>query len=297
MKIYFDSSHHYSPLERHQGGVARYHKEVKSALKTLFGLNDTPQGGNRMCAILVLVLALMTTLAFADEAATLFQQGNQAYQAGDYEQAAAAFERIIALEKENWQVYYNLGNAYFKQRKTGLAILNYERALRRNRSNEDLQFNLDLANLAITDRILEPPRSVVVAWLTEALNFFSHEQAAGWALVFWWGALLGLIFFWAGKHDALRRVGRVSAWSFGALCLFFALVFATQWYKQSTEQFGIVMEQRVVARSSPGADATEVFIIHEGAKVKLQEQNGAWQRIRLADGKVGWLKAESLAKI
>lgn len=282
-KISFAS---YSPLEGGQWGVVSQLKKAHSS-----------HGENRLRAVTFIIFLLFASFAFADDPAMLFQQGNQAYQAGDYAQAAAAFERIIALKKENWQVYYNLGNAYFKQRKTGLAILNYERALSRNRSNEDLQFNLALANLAITDRILEPPRSVVVAWLTGALNFFSHEQAAGWALVFWWGALLGVIFLWAAKQDTLRRVGRVAAWSCGAFCLFFALVFALQWYEQSTEQYGIVMEQRVVARSSPGADATEVFIIHEGAKVKLQEQNGAWQRIRLADGKVGWLKAESLAKI
>ncbi len=257
-----------------------------------------PQGGNsRWRALLFIFATFVASLAFADEPATLFQQGNQAYQAGDYEQAAAAFERIIALQKENWQVYYNLGNAYFKQRKTGLAILNYERALRLNRANEDLQFNLDLANLSITDRILEPPRSVVLEWVDRALDFFSHEAAANWALLFWWGALLGVIFLFGGKQEAMQRLGRVLAWSSGALCLFFALIFALQWYEQSTEQYGIVMQQRVVAHSSPAADATEVFIIHEGAKVKLQEQAGAWQRIRLADGKVGWLKTESVAKI
>ncbi|MEK7727451.1 MAG: tetratricopeptide repeat protein, partial [candidate division KSB1 bacterium] len=258
---------------------------------------NPPQGGNIRLVIFFITMLLFTSLAHADEAATLFQQGNQAYQAGDYEQAAAAFAQIIALKKENWQVYYNLGNAYFKQRKTGLAILNYERASRLQRASEDLQFNLDLANLSITDRILAPPRSAMLVWFEGALIFFSHEQAAGYALFFWWGALLGLIFLLTGRKESLRSVGRILTWSSGALCLLFASIFLLQWYEQKTEQYGIVMEQRVVARSSPGADATEVFIIHEGAKVKLQEQTGAWQRIRLADGKVGWLKAESVAKI
>jgi hypothetical protein len=129
------------------------------------------------------------------------------------------------------------------------------------------------------------------------LNFFSHEQAAGWALVFWWGALAGVILLSVGRKEIRRRLGRTLAWSSGALCLLFASVFLLQWYEQRTEQYGIVLQQRVVAHSSPGENATEVFIIHEGAKVKLQERTGDWQRIRLADGKVGWLKAESLAKI
>ncbi len=285
LKFFFANS----PLEVGQGGVVRCRDKAHPP--------NPPQGGNKLCAVLGVTMLLFASLAFADEAATLFQQGNQAYQAGDYEQAAAAFEKIIALKKENWQVYYNLGNAYFKQRKNGLAILNYERALQRNRANEDIRFNLDLANLAITDRILAPPRSVVLVWLDSALKFFSLEQAAGWALLFWWGVFLGLMLFLVGRKEGLRQSGRWLAWIAGTICLLFAAIFFWQWYEQKTEQYGIVLAQRVTARSSPAVDATEVFIIHEGAKVKLQEQTGAWLRIRLADGKVGWLKAESVAKI
>lgn len=249
-----------------------------------------------VCAFLF-ALTCGAPFVFADEAATLFQQGNQAYQAGDYQQAAEAFERIIALKRENWQVYYNLGNAYFKQRKIGAAILNYERALRLNRANEDIRFNLDLANLSVTDHILEPPRSAIVVWLDRALKFFSLEQSAWWALLFWWGAFLGLIFFFAGRKEGLRRAGLRLAWISGSVCALFAALFFRQWYEQRTEQYGIVMSSRIVARSSPAADATEVFIIHEGAKVRLQERSGVWLRIRLADGKVGWLQAESVTKI
>jgi len=272
-----------SPLE---GGVVRR-----------FDKAHPLQGGNCRRGLFFIAVMLFASVAFADEAATLFQQGNQAYQAGDYELATAAFEKIITLKKENWQVYYNLGNAYFKQRKNGLAILNYERALRLSRTNEDIRFNLDLANLSITDRILEPPRSVVLVWLDNTLKFFSLEQAASWVLLFWWCALLGLILFLVGRKEGLRQSGRWLAWITGTVCVLFAAIFFWQWYEQKTEQYGIVLEQRVIAQSSPGADATEVFIIHEGAKVKLQEQTGEWLRIRLADGKVGWLKSESVAKI
>ena len=281
-------------------GVLSIKKKNSRRNKKLFPPSLFKRRGRGMssgCVKIFAILVLFTAPTFPDEAASLFQQGNQAYQAGNYEQAAAAYERIVALKKENWQVYYNLGNAYFKQRKNGLAILNYERALRLNRANEDIRFNLNLANLAIMDRILEPPRSAAPVWLDDALNFFPHEQAAGYALLFWWGTLLGVSLLFVGRKESWRKLGRMFAWSFGALCLLFACVFFLQWYEQSTEQYGVVLDSRVVAHSSPAADATEVFIIHEGAKVRLQEHTGAWQRIRLADGKVGWLKAEGLAKI
>jgi len=284
-------------LERGPGGVVRRSDYETKLNRSRAHPPNPPQGGNNRLAVFFITIMLFASLAFADEAATLFQQGNQAYQAGNYEQAAAAFEQIIALKKENWQVYYNLGNAYFKQRKIGWAILNYERALRLNRTNEDIRFNLDLANLSITDRIIAPPRSAVLIWLDSALKFFPLEQTAGWALLFWWGLLLGLILFLAGRKAKWQQLGGVLAWSAGAACLLFSAIFFWLWYDQKNQQYVIVLDRRVPVYNEPVADATEVFIIHEGAKVKLQEQAGAWQRIRLADGKVGWLKAESVVKI
>lgn len=234
---------------------------------------------------------------FADEAASLFQQGNQQYQAGQYAEAAATYEKILALGKENWQVYYNLGNAYFKLRQHGKAILNYERALQRNRQSEDVRFNLDLANLAITDHIPEPPRSLVVVWIDAALNFFSLQQVALFGLIFWILLFLGLTANLIAGKRSWQRLGRRVAWGAGAAGLLFALIFATLFYQQHTKRYGIVLQKRVIVHSAPDAEATEAFILHEGAKFQLQEESGQWARVRLADGKVGWLRREAMEAI
>lgn len=240
---------------------------------------------------------LVADAALADEAVSLFNQANKFYEAGDYPQAIMVYEKILAAGKVNWQVYYNLGNAYYKQKQYGKAILNYERAHRLNRDNEDIDFNLDLANLSVADRITVMPRSLVVVWLDKAMHFFTITAAATIMLVFWVLAFAGAILWRLGRREFLQNWGRRVVWGAGGIWLIFALIFGRLAYEQATVQEGIVLASRVVVRSSPAEDATEMFILHEGVKVRLQESSGAWQRIKLADGKVGWLEARALEKI
>lgn len=237
------------------------------------------------------------SLLFADEAATLFQQGNQHYQAGEYQKAVHAYVSILQLGKENWQVYYNLGNAYYKLRQPGKAILNYERAARLHPDNEDIRFNLDLANLQITDRIPAPPRSIVLVWLDNALQFISLEGSASLALISWLALFAGLIMSLVSRKAKGQQWGRMLAWTAGVMFVCFGSLFAYQYYDHQTINFGIVMAPRVIVRSSPAEGATEVFILHEGAKVRIEAKTGDWTRIRLADGKVGWLPAATAEKI
>ncbi len=254
-------------------------------------------GYARLGCLLLAAPVWVAGLALADEAVSLFNQANKFYEAGDYQQAVAAYEKIIAAGKSNWQVYYNLGNAYYKQKNYGKAILNYERAQRLNRDNEDIDFNLDLANLTVTDRITAMPRSLAVIWLDKAIHFFTFEMAAALMAIFWVLSFAGAIIWMLARREFWQSWGRRLVWVAGAVWLIFALVFSILAYERATVHEAIVLAPRVVVRSSPAGDATEMFILHEGVKVRLQESSGAWQRIKLADGKVGWLEANTIEKI
>jgi tetratricopeptide (TPR) repeat protein len=242
-------------------------------------------------------ILLLTVSAAADEAASLFQQGNKFYEAGNFQQAVAAYEKILTTGKANWQVYYNLGNAYYKQKQFGKAILNYERARRLNRDNEDIDFNIDLANLSVADRITAMPRSLAVIWLDHAIHFFTIEMAALLTAIFWVVLFAGAIIWMLARREFLQNWGRWLVWVAGTVWLMFALIFALLAYERATVEEAIVLAPRVVVHSSPSEGATEMFVLHEGVKVRLQENSGYWRRIRLADGKVGWLEADTIEKI
>jgi len=240
---------------------------------------------------------LFAVCVAADEATSLFNQANKFYEAGDYQQATAGYEKILAAGQANWQVYYNLGNAYYKQKRFGKAILNYERARRLNRDNEDIDFNIDLANLSVADRIPVMPPSLVVGWLEAAVHFFTLEAAGPVMLIFWMLLFAGAMIWMLARRELLQSWGRRLTWVAGAAWLIFMLIFGVLAYESAAVQEAIVLVSRVVVRSSPAEDATEMFILHEGVKVRLQESSGEWQRIKLADGKVGWLEAKAVEKI
>lgn len=244
-----------------------------------------------------LALALFCQPVLADQAATLFQQGTRYYEAGQYAEAAAAYEKILASGLENWQVHFNLGNAYFKQRQIGKAILYYEKARALNPDNEDIGFNLELANLSVIDRIPVPPRSLVVVWLDAALHFMSLRLAAILTAALWILLFIALIVKVLARRGILLRLGQWLIWPCLTLWLIVAIIFGWQLYEKPTYRYGIVLVPRVVVTSAPSEDATEVFTLHEGVRVQLETTSGEYQRIRLADGKVGWMPQEVLGKI
>jgi tetratricopeptide (TPR) repeat protein len=247
--------------------------------------------------IALLALVVLCPPVFADEAAALFQQAGQLYQAGQYADAAAAYEKILVNGLENWQVHYNLGNAYFKQRQLGKAILHYEKAVALNPESEDIRFNLDLANLSVIDRIPVPPRSLVVIWLDAALHVISLRTAAILAAALWVVFFVVLIFKVLATGEFLQRFAQTLLWPSLVALVLVSINFGWQLYERASYQYAIVLTSRVVVTSAPAEGATEVFTLHEGVRVQLETTSGNYQRIRLADGKVGWMPQEVLGKI
>jgi tetratricopeptide (TPR) repeat protein len=244
----------------------------------------------------LLALIFFCHAALADEASTLFQQAGSDYQAGKYAEAVTAYEKILANGLENWQVHYNLGNAYFKQRLLGKAILHYEKALALNPENEDVRFNLDLANLSVIDRIPTPPRSLVVIGLDTALHLISLQTATILAAALWVVLFFVLIARILGR-GFFQRLSQSLLWPSLVAWALATIVFGWQLYEKSNYRYAIVLAPRVVVTSAPAEGATEVFTLHEGVRVQLETASGSYQRIRLADGKVGWMPHEALGQI
>lgn len=251
----------------------------------------------RKTAWLAFFLTLGSFAAHADEAATLFRAATDAYERADYGTAIDLYEQIIGMGKASWQIYYNLGNAYFRSNQLGRAILNYERARRMNPDEEDIRFNLEYANLRVLDRVPAPPKPSAVVWLESLILSPSFTTVLWLSLGFYaLGLLLLAAKFYAPKFQKMRLY-RFALWTDIILFVLFFSLFSYRWYKRSTEKFAIVLVPEISVNSSPAEDAKEIFALHEGTKVQVQERSAEWVRIRLRDGKVGWLQSEAIEEI
>ena len=235
--------------------------------------------------------------ARAQEAAVAFAAANDLYRAVKYEEAARAYEKILANGYEGPALYYNLGNAWYKAGNVPAAILNYERAKRLDPGDEDIRHNLALANLRIVDRIEPIPRLFFVEWWEDLL---AAASPSGWgtaAIAALWGAVILLGAFRIVRGRLARQFTLLPG---VLLMLFTAFAFtagAIQGGRETSESAAILFSATAPVKSAPDPGSTDLFVLHEGVRVDLLDAVGEWRKIRLADGKVGWLPAGDLQVI
>lgn len=242
-----------------------------------------------MKKILSIILLSWTVAAMAQSPRELMSQGNVAFQKSDFVTAAKCYSKILEAGYANADLYYNLGNAYYRQDEFGQAILNYERALRLKPNFRDAQENLDLANSKIEDEIKALPKLFIVTWARNITTWFSHT---GWRIVIL--CLLALL----GAAVAIFVLSRDYLWRKGALIggiavtglllIAIACSIATG-VRQNSHNKAIVTSPLVVVKSSPESNSVDKLILHEGTKVDVEETLGDWHKIHIADGNTGWL--------
>jgi tetratricopeptide (TPR) repeat protein len=230
-------------------------------------------------------------------AESLFQQGNEAYSKGDFAAAQKAYNGIVDLGIRNWRVYYNLGNACFRNNDIGNAILYYEKALRLEPGDVDARENLRFASLRIRDRIPPDSTPFLFALLSRAMNLLSLERVIQLFVLLY---LLAMTAF--GGWIALRRTRwSVPAASLSAVLLLSALT-AGGWMvlqaqaRNATDE-AIVLSEKLEVYSGPGSENTLLASVHEGTKVRIHARRDEWAQVTLPDGRSGWLRGEALGVI
>lgn len=224
-------------------------------------------------------------------------RADSAYTAGKYEEAIPVYAALLK-QGEHADVYYNLGNCYYKTDRLALAILNYERAALLTPGNPDIRFNLELARSKTIDKITPESEIFFVTWYKSIIDMMSMD---GWALTavvaFVWACVLVLVFFLA-KKVTWKKTG-----FFGALAMMAVVVLANvfawaQHRKLNVRNGAVVMSSSVVVKSTPNASGTDLFVLHEGTRVEVIDSSMKdWKEIRLADGKVGWMPTEAMEVI
>lgn len=247
-----------------------------------------------MNKIIVILFLLISGISSAQTANVLFENANTLYKEGKYQQAIEIYEQIESKKEVSSELYYNLANAYYKLNKVAPSIYNYEKALQLNPLNEDAQNNLIIANRLTLDRIEELPKSVFQKINENMLQKLTYNS---WAvitvLLSFLAATLFLLFYFSYTPSKKRFYFTTSVLSFLILAITLTITF-TQ-YNQTTKTVeGIIFTEEVEVKNAPTKDANEVFTLHEGTKVNVLDTVDSWKKIKLVDGKIGWVKKSSI---
>lgn len=226
---------------------------------------------------------------------TLFAQANAQYAEGNYAEAATTYQEILA-EQPTAEVYYNLGNAYFKQGELAQAILAYERALRIDPSYKDAKYNLQFAQSRILDNIEDTQSFFLSNWLKAIRNALSIQTWMVVSIALFILTLVGFFLFAFSQTVWLRKTAFYT--SFIALIISIAACAnAGSLYQRDTQRAEAIVTQGIVnAKSSPDRSGTDLFTVHEGTKVEITETIGEWCCIHVGNY-IGWMPLEHLERI
>lgn len=243
-----------------------------------------------------LLFIVFTSLGKASENTTM-DSANLDYSKGNYENAIKIYERIINKDLEAPELYFNLGNAYYKSNNIAYAILNYERAKKMDPDNEDILVNLKFANQKIEDKIDVAPQLFLTEWKDDIIHLMTEKAWSMLCIVSLAIAFLLFGLYVSSTNKTIQQIG-----FFGGIFLILASVFLffIAKDKYTTTKYSsdaIITSASVTATGSPNEKGTKLFILHEGTKVSITQEDGIWTEIKIANGNVGWVKSESLTSI
>lgn len=240
------------------------------------------------------ILLLFTQFFWAQDA---FEKGNQLYQKGQYQKAIAAYETILQSGQESADVYFNLGNCYYKLNKVGPAVYNFEKALLIKPSDSEIQNNLAFAKKMAIDEIQETPKVGFLKIIQDFTSSF-HYDTWGWIVI-----VMSVLFlfsflgYYFSHTTTLKRVFFV-----GMLLLLVAIIIGlfAGFFEQNriqNDKPAIVFAEVTAVKSEPNSSAQDAFTLHAGTKVQILETVNNYYKIQIADLKEGWIEKSALKEI
>lgn len=237
-----------------------------------------------------LIIAILVSISsFASD--ELFEKANKAYNNSDYTSAITLYDSILTKGLESSELYYNLGNCYYKAQDWVNAIWHYEKSLKLDKNYKTIQ-NLELANLKIIDRIEEIPQLFYIKWWS---NFVSIFNTLSWQLI-------SIIIIWLALIvKILSQFINYKKEHFLSILYSFALIsiFATysSYQLNITKQEAIIFASSIVVTNAPSINSTNLFTLHSGTKIEILDTIGEWINIKIANGNEGWIKKREIKEI
>ena len=238
-----------------------------------------------MKKITLLLFLCVSLNTIADQ--PLFTKANTAYASDSITKAIALYDSILARGRESSELYYNLGNCYYKNKDWANAIWHYEKSLKIEQNEKTIQ-NLALVNLKLIDRIEPLPELFYKKWLKSISQLFNTKFWQILTLICVWLFLLVRIFasFTTYKKDKL---------SHALLLIAILLLFIANFSYTNTiaKKEGIIFSSTVIVNSAPTPNSADLFSLHAGVKVEVVDEIGDWINIKLTNGNTGWVKKNS----
>jgi len=270
-----------------KGNMSKVYNKAIEAIEKIE--NSMKKEGKRKMAVILLMLLV----PFAAQAATK-AEADSAYVRGEYQSAIRSYESLLKQGVSS-ELYYNLGNAYYRTDNITRAVLNYERALLLSPGDSDIRFNLQIARSKTIDKIVPESEMFFVTWYHSCVNLMSVDGWGRLALV-----SLGIIIVLFLVYLFSSRVWMQKLGFFGGIALLVLFVISNFFAWQQRQNLlyrkgAIVVAPSVAVKSTPANNGTDLFVLHEGTKVIITDglmKN--WREIRLADGKKGWLESKTI---
>lgn len=242
------------------------------------------------------VLMILMLMPLSANAITK-QNADDEYAKGNYQQAIKDYQEILKTGVSS-EIYYNLGNAYYRTDNITQALLAYERALQLSPGDNDIRFNLQYARSKTIDKITPETEMFFVTWYSSLVNFTSVDRWANTAIVSIVMALLLILVFLFAPQMWARKSGFYGSAVFLLLFAFANLFAFQQKHELETKQGAIVIAPTVNVKKTPAVSGTDVFVIHEGTRVDITDRGmKQWRGVKLADGREGWLKTSQIEEI
>lgn len=270
-------------------------KTFEAAMTAIMRIEETMKKRKKSAAATatVLLLALMAWLPSYAGAITK-ANADSAYARQQYQQAIKDYEELLH-DGVSAELYYNLGNAYYRTDNITRAVLNYERALLLSPGDGDIRFNLQMARSKTIDKITPESEMFFVTWYHALVNIMSVDGWARTALVSFALAIVLALAYLFSARIWVRKVGFFGGLAFIAVFIL-ANLFAYQQRQELVNRTGaIIISSAVPVKSTPSKSGTDLFILHEGTKVEITDGTmRGWKEIRVADGKEGWIETSKI---
>ncbi len=240
---------------------------------------------------------IVPAVSQSGESQAIFNKANQLYLEGNYSAAKEEYLKIVNTGHESAELFYNLGNTCYKMGLIPPAILYYEKALVIDPRDEDTRFNLGLANQLIVDKIDPVSEFFVTRWIKSIAFSLKTDAWAAASIVFFVLTLVFAVIIYSTRGTILKKTLLLCAILFMLMSVTTFFLGQKSFNSLNKTPSAIVFSPSITAKSSPDMSGTDLFVLHEGVKVKITDQVGSWIRIRLADGNEAWIPEETIVVI